>query len=239
MTPKAAGTKLAPAPAPKSRWLPSVALKILMAVTGILLVLFLFAHMAGNLKIFFGGATFDHYAHWLRTIGTPLLPAEWYLWIQRGGLTVAVLAHIFAATVLARRARLARPVRYAHRPKIQGSYAARTMRWGGVIVLLFIVFHILDLTTGTFNPNDDPQHPYANVVADFAPHRWYVTLFYALAIVAVGFHLRHGIFSAARTLGQQTPRGERIAKAASLLLSVVLVVGYLSVPFAVLIGLVK
>jgi succinate dehydrogenase cytochrome b subunit len=216
-----------------------VALKILMAVTGILLVLFLFAHMAGNLKIFFGGATFDHYAHWLRTIGTPLLPADWYLWIQRTGLTVAVLAHIAAATILARRARRARPVRYAHRPKVQGSYAARTMRWGGVIIALFVIFHILDLTTGTLNPVGDPQHPSANVIADFAPGRWYVTLFYTLAVVAVGFHLRHGIFSAVRTLGQQTARGERIARAAALVLSVVLVVGYLSVPFAVMTGLVS
>lgn len=216
-----------------------MALKILMAVTGVLLVLFLFAHMAGNLKIFFGGATFDHYAHWLRTIGTPLLPAGWYLWIQRTGLTVAVLAHIAAATILARRARRARPVRYAHRPKVQGSYAARTMRWGGVIIGLFVIFHILDLTTGTLNPVGDPQHPSANVVADFAPGRWYVTIFYTLAVVAVGIHLRHGIFSAARTLGQQTARGERIARATALVLSVVLVVGYLSVPFAVLTGLVS
>src|SRR4051812_34345119 len=217
----------------------SVAWKILMAVTGILLVLFLFAHMAGNLKIFFGGPTFDHYAHWLRSIGTPLLPEQWYLWIQRTVLTVAVLGHIVAAVVLARRARKARPVRYAHRPKVQGSYAARTMRWGGVIVLLFVVFHILDLTTGTLNPVGDPQHPYANVVADFALDRWYVTLFYTLAIVAVGFHLRHGIFSAARTLGQRTARGERIARVAALILSVALVVGYLSVPFAVMTGLVS
>ncbi|MGX6604244.1 succinate dehydrogenase cytochrome b subunit [Micromonosporaceae bacterium Da 78-11] len=217
----------------------SVALKILMAVTGILLVLFLFAHMVGNLKIFFGAETFDHYAHWLRSLGTPLLPHDWYLWIQRGGLTVAIIAHIVAATVLARRAQQARPVKYAHRPKIQGSYAARTMRWGGVIVLLFIVYHILDLTTGNLNPNGDPQHPFANVVADFAPSRWYVTLFYTVSIVAVGFHLRHGIFSAARTLGQQTQRGERIAKLIALVLSVLLVVGYLSVPFAVLTGLVK
>ena len=210
-----------------------------MAVTGVLLVLFLFAHAAGNLKIFFGAGAFDHYAHWLRTIGTPLLPNEWYLWIQRTVLTVAVLAHIGAATILARRARKARPIRYAHRPAIQGSYAARTMRWGGVIILLFVIFHILDLTTGTVNPVGDPARPYANVVADFAPHRWYVTLFYALAIIAVGLHLRHGIFSAARTLGQRTARGERVWKAVALVLSVVLVVGYLSVPFAVITGLVK
>jgi succinate dehydrogenase / fumarate reductase cytochrome b subunit len=217
----------------------SVGWKILMAVTGILLVLFLFAHMAGNLKIFFGDTAFDHYAHWLLTLGTPVLPESWFLWIQRSVLTVAVLAHLAAATVLARRARAARPIRYAHRPKIQASYAARTMRWGGVIVLFFLVLHILDLTTGTLNPVGDSAHPYANVVADFAPGRWYVTLCYALAILAVGLHLRHGIFSAARTLGQQSARGERIAKAVALILSIVLVVGYLSVPFAVLTGLVS
>ncbi|MEU8230920.1 succinate dehydrogenase cytochrome b subunit [Actinoplanes sp. NPDC048967] len=215
-----------------------MALKILMAVTGLLLVGFLYAHMIGNLKIFFGAETFDHYAHWLRTIGTPLLPQDWYLWIQRAVLTFAVVAHIVAATVLARRARKARPVRYVHRPKVQGSYAARTMRWGGVIILLFVIYHILDLTTGTLNPNGKPGQPYANVAADFAPDRWYVTLFYTLSIVAVGFHLRHGLFSAVRTLGQRTARGERIARGAALLLSVVLVVGYLSVPFAVLTGLV-
>ena len=216
----------------------SVSLKIFMAVTGLLLVGFLYAHMIGNLKIFVGAESFDHYAHWLRTLGTPLLPQDWYLWIQRFVLTVAAVGHIVAATILARRARKARPVRYVHRPKVQGSYAARTMRWGGVIILLFIVYHILDLTTGTLNPVGDRQHPYANVVADFAPGRWYVTLFYTLAIVAVGLHLRHGLFSAVRSLGQRTLRGERLARAAALVLSVVLVVGYLSVPFAVLTGLV-
>src|SRR4051794_12468817 len=232
------GARRTPARRP-ARARSSVALKILMAVTGLLLVLYLFAHLAGNLKIFFGGPTFDHYAHWLRTIGTPLLPENWYLWIQRGALTAAVLAHVAAATILARRARRARPVRYAHRPKVQGSYAARTMRWGGVIILLFVIFHILDLTTGTLNPVGDRQHPYADVVADFAPDRWYVTLCYALAIIAVGLHLRHGLYSAARTLGQRTARGERLTKAAALVLSIVLVAGYLSVPFAVLTGLVS
>ncbi|WP_262384608.1 succinate dehydrogenase cytochrome b subunit [Actinoplanes teichomyceticus] len=216
----------------------SVTLKIIMAVSGILLVLFLFAHMAGNLKIFLGETDFDHYAHWLRTIGTPLLPDTWFLWIQRALLTVALVAHIYAAAVLTRRARQARPVKYAHRPKIQGSYAARTMRWGGVIVFLFVIYHILDLTTGHLNPKGDREHPYANVVADFAPDRWFVTLFYTLAVVAVGLHLAHGIFSAARTLGQQTEKGQKRAKYISIALSLVLVVGYLSVPFAVLTGLV-
>ncbi|WP_275980002.1 succinate dehydrogenase cytochrome b subunit [Couchioplanes caeruleus] len=216
----------------------SVSLKILMAASGLLLVGFLYMHMLGNLKIFFGADSFNHYAHWLRTVGVPLLPEDWFLWIQRFALSAAVIAHIFAATVLARRARRARPVRYVHRPKVQGSYAARTMRWGGVIILLFVIYHILDLTTGTLNPVADPEHPYRNVVADFAPGRWYVTLFYTLAVVSVGFHLRHGLFSAARTLGQRTLRGERIVRAAALVLSVALVAGYLSVPFAVLTGLV-
>jgi succinate dehydrogenase / fumarate reductase cytochrome b subunit len=224
---------------PVRRGRSTVTLKILMAVTGLVLVAFLYAHMIGNLKIFVGAEAFDHYAHWLRTIGVPLLPEDWYLWIQRGGLTAAVLAHIAAATILARRARKARPVRYAHRPRVQGSYAARTMRWGGVIILLFVIYHILDLTTGTLNPEGDPQHPYANVVADFKPSHWYVTLFYVLAIVAVGFHLRHGLFSAARTLGQRSARGERLVRASALVLSAVLVIGYLSVPFAVLTGLVS
>ncbi|BCL16692.1 succinate dehydrogenase [Micromonospora sagamiensis] len=209
-----------------------------MAVTGIVLVLFLVAHMLGNLKVFAGQTSFDHYAHWLREIGTPVLPGVWFLWILRTGLLVSVVAHIAAATALARRARAARPVRYAHRKKVRGSYAARTMRWGGVIILLFVIYHLLDLTAGTLNPVGDPSRPYANVVADFAPSRWYVTLFYTLAVVSVGFHLRHGLFSALRSLGQQTPHGERRARMVALLFSVALCAGYLVVPFAVLTGLV-
>lgn len=210
-----------------------------MAVTGILLVLFLIAHMLGNLKIFTGETSFDDYAHWLREFGAPLLPGVWFLWIQRAGLLIAVLAHIWAATTLALRARAARPVRYAHRTPVRGGYAARTMRWGGVIILLFVIYHILDLTTGTLNPVGDGSRPYANVVADFAPQRWYVTAFYTLAIVTAGFHLRHGIFSALRSLGQQTPRGERRARAVALVFAVALCAGYLVVPFAVLTGLVR
>lgn len=217
----------------------TVGMKVLMAVTGVLLVLFLFAHMLGNLKIFVGAESFDHYAHWLREIGTPLLPETWYLWLQRAVLTIAVGGHIWAATALALRARAARPVRYAHRRPVQGSYAARTMRWGGVIILLFVIYHVLDLTTGHLNPVGDPSRPYANVVADFAVDRWYVTLFYALAVLAVGFHLRHGLYSAVRTLGQQTATGERRARAIALGLAVALCAGYLAVPFAVLTGLVR
>ncbi|MFC0529488.1 succinate dehydrogenase cytochrome b subunit [Phytohabitans kaempferiae] len=217
----------------------TVGRKALMAVSGIVLVLFLVAHMVGNLKVFVGAESFDHYAHWLRTIGAPLLPQSGYLWVQRAVLTVAVVAHIWAATTLALRARAARPVRYAHRRPVRGSYAARTMRWGGVIILLFVVYHVLDLTTGHLNPVGDSAHPYDNVVADFAPERWYVTLFYTLAVLAVGLHLRHGVFSALRSLGQRTAAGERRARLAALVVSVGLCAGYLSVPFAVSLGLVS
>jgi succinate dehydrogenase / fumarate reductase cytochrome b subunit len=216
----------------------TVGAKAMMAVTGAVLALFLVAHMVGNLKIFVGAASFDGYARWLRAIGTPVLPHGWYLWIQRTVLTAAVVGHVAAATALTLRARRARPVRYAHRPAVQGSYAARTMRWGGVIIALFVVYHLLDLTTGTLNPAGDRAEPYGNVVADFAPHRWYVTAAYALAVVAVGLHLRHGLHSALRSLGQRTARGERRAKAAALVLSVAICAGYLAVPFAVLTGLI-
>ncbi|MEV0645489.1 succinate dehydrogenase cytochrome b subunit [Phytomonospora sp. NPDC050363] len=216
----------------------TVGKKVVMAVTGVMLILFLFLHMLGNLKVFAGGLSFDHYAHWLRTIGAPVLPETVYLWIQRVVLLAAVLGHIWSATALALRARAARPVKYAHRNRVQGSYAARTMRWGGVIIVLFVVYHILDLTTGHLNPVGDGSTPYANVVADFAPERWYVTAFYVLAVLALGFHLRHGIFSAMRSLGQRTPAGERRARFVALGAAVVLCAGFLTVPLAVTTGLI-
>jgi len=208
-----------------------------MAVTGLLLVGFLYAHMIGNLKIFFGAETFDHYAHWLRTIGTPLLPEAWYLWIQRAVLTVAVVGHIVAATILARRARQARPVKYAHRPKVQGSYAARTMRWGGVIIALFLVWHILDLTTGTVNPLPGDSSAYMKLVASF--DRWYVSLFYILAVVALGFHIRHGLWSAIQTFGANSAMKQNALKTFALVVAVGITVGFAIVPLAVMTGLVR
>lgn len=206
--------------------------KIIMAVSGALFIGFLALHMIGNLKIFFGAASFDHYAHWLRTIGEPILPYSGFLWIQRVGLLAAVVAHIWAATSLAIAARRARPVGYAHRPKVQGSYAARTMRWGGVIITLFVVYHLLDLTTRTLNPVGDANQAFGAVTADFAPGRWYVTAFYVLAVVTLGFHLRHGVWSAFQTLGWKFPR------TAALAVAVVICAGFLTVPLAVTVGIV-
>ncbi|GAA1281011.1 succinate dehydrogenase cytochrome b subunit [Pseudonocardia aurantiaca] len=216
----------------------SIKLKIVMAVSGAIMLLYLVAHMIGNLKIFLGADAIDTYAAWLRTVGEPALPAETLLWIVRLGLTVSVVAHIVSAAILARRARRARPVRYAYRPPVQASYAARTMRWGGVIILLFVIYHLLDLTTGTLNPNGVPGAVYGNVVADFAPQRWYVTVFYALAVIAMGFHVRHGLWSGLQTLGRSSAATQNVLKGVAMGVAIVLVAGFLSVPFAVMTGLV-
>jgi succinate dehydrogenase / fumarate reductase cytochrome b subunit len=212
----------------------SVQLKIVMALSGAVLLLYLVVHMIGNLKIFFGEEALDTYAHWLREVGEPALPAQGMLWIVRVVLLVAVVAHIVSATILARRARAARPVKYAHRRPVQTSYASRTMRWGGVIILLFVIYHILDLTTGTLNPNGVHGEVYDNVVADFS--RWYITLAYTVAMVALGFHLRHGLWSALQTLGRSSGPSQKRYKAMALVFAVILTAGFLAVPFAVAFG---
>jgi succinate dehydrogenase / fumarate reductase, cytochrome b subunit len=216
----------------------SMQLKFVMAATGVVMLLYLVAHMVGNLKIFLGAEAIDTYAAWLREVGEPAVPHETVLWLVRVVLTVSVVAHIVSATILARRARRARPVRYAHRTPVRGSYAARTMRWGGVIIALFVVYHLLDLTTGTLNPHGVHGEVYTNVVADFAPQRWYVTLVYALAVIAVGFHVRHGLWSALQTFGRSSAATQNTLKGVALGVAVVLAAGFLSVPFAVLTGLV-
>jgi succinate dehydrogenase / fumarate reductase cytochrome b subunit len=213
-----------------------VQLKFVMAVTGTVFLLYLVAHMLGNLKIFFGEQALNTYASWLREIGEPALPGEGMLWLIRVVLLVALAAHIVAATMLALRARRARPVKYAHRRPVSTSYASRTMRWGGVIILLFVIYHILDLTTGTVNPNGVPGEVYDNVVADFS--RWYITLAYTVAMIALGFHVRHGVWSALQTLGRSSGPYQMRYKAIALVFAVVLTAGFLAVPFAVQFGLV-
>jgi succinate dehydrogenase / fumarate reductase, cytochrome b subunit len=205
-----------------------------MAVTGAVMLLYLVLHMLGNLKIFLGQRALDTYAAWLREVGEPALPGSGLLWAIRLVLLVSVVAHVVAATVLARRARRARPVRYAHRRPVSTGYAARTMRWGGVIILLFVVYHLLDLTAGTVNPHGVPGQVYDNVVADFS--RWYVTVAYAVAMIALGFHVRHGLWSALQTLGRSSGPDQRRYKTAALVFAVVLTAGFLAVPFAVQFG---
>lgn len=208
-----------------------------MAVTGVVMLLFLVVHMYGNLKIFFGASQFDAYAAWMRTIGEPLLHRTWYLWIQRTVLVLCVVLHAVCAYQLSRRDLAARRQRYAHGQPGGPSFATRTMRWGGVIIGLFIVWHILDLTTGTVNPLGQAGHPYENIVADF--RNWWADVIYLVAMAALGLHIRHGFWSAAQTLGANGPRSGPVFKTVSWVLALVLFAGFVAVPVAVMTGAVS
>jgi succinate dehydrogenase / fumarate reductase, cytochrome b subunit len=206
--------------------------KMIMAVTGLLMLAFVVVHMLGNLKIFFGETEFDHYAEWLRTIGTPIVRETWFLWIQRFVLTGALVAHLWAAWSLSRQDLSARPVGYQARRR--GGYATSTMRWGGVILLAFIVYHILDLTAGVANPDGDAG-PYGRVVADF--NVWYVTLAYTVAMLSLCLHIGHGLWSAANTLGVGKATTYTF-RATAIAVAVAITLGFLVVPFSVVFGLV-
>ncbi|MFV0126614.1 succinate dehydrogenase [Streptomyces sp. HMX112] len=219
----------------RTLWGSTVGKKAVMAVSGLIMLGYLVAHVMGNLKVFFGPGEFNAYGRWLRTMGGPVLHEEWALWLVRVVLLAAVVAHAVSAYQLSRRDIKARPTAYAHKRR-RASYATRTMRWGGVIVGLFIVWHILDLTTLTVNPNAQHGHPYENVVATFST--WYGNVIYIVAMLAVGLHVRHGFWSAAQTLGVGNARRDRALKATANALALVLTAGFLSVPVAVMTGLV-
>lgn len=211
-----------------------------MAVTGAVMVLFLIGHMAGNLKSFAGAESFNGYAAFLRTMGEPILPYRGLLTILEVVLLIAVALHMWSAVSLARRASKARPVKYAAKRKSRANgYAVHTMRYGGVIIVLFLIYHLLDLTFGVANPAGAASTPYDRLVEGFAPSRWWVTVFYVLALVMVGLHLRHGLWSAFQTLGLAGRRSYGLLRAAATGGSVLLVIGFLLVPAAVAIGVIK
>ena len=214
----------------------SVAKKVVMAVSGIILLLFLIAHMIGNLHAFQGAESFNHYSKWLRTFGEPALGYRWFLTALEAVLVVSVVAHIASAVALWRQARLARPVPYVSKKSPAQSYASRTMRWGGVIVGLFIVYHILDMTTGNANPAGTDATPYGRLVASF--QNPIATTVYVVALILLGMHLRHGVWSATQTLGQSNRRRERTVNAFAIAFSVLLIAGFLVVPAAVVLGFV-
>jgi succinate dehydrogenase / fumarate reductase cytochrome b subunit len=206
-----------------------------MAVSGIIMILYLIAHMVGNLHAFQGAKAYNDYALFLRSFGEPALPQRTLLTIIEIVLTVSVLAHMWAAFSLWKQARTARPQRYVTKKANAQTYASRTMRWGGVIVLAFIIYHLLDLTAGTINPAGEVK-PYAKLVADFS-NPW-ITIWYVISLVLLGMHLRHGIWSATQTLGQSNKRRERTVNAAAVVVSVLLTAGFLIVPLSILFGLI-
>lgn len=211
-----------------------------MAITGLIMVGFLLMHMYGNLKVFMGAEAFDHYAHWLKgDILYPLVPSGWFIWIFRAFLLAAIVAHIWSAAVLTGRAHAARSSNYVQHKRLAQTYAARTMRWGGVILAGFLVFHLLQFTaqvvTTGFRAGSEP---YDMVIASFS--QWWVTLAYLVWVAIVCLHVRHGVWSALTTLGAHTsPKARGFLNGLAWVIAIVLFVGFMIMPLAVQFGWVK
>jgi succinate dehydrogenase / fumarate reductase, cytochrome b subunit len=218
-------------------WSTMVGKKVVMALTGLVLVGFVSAHMLGNLKIFLGEEAINTYAVFLRTMGEPLFPSGMLLWVARLILLTCVALHITAGVQLTRMNWAARPQGYDTKRSRATTYAARTMRWSGVILALFIVFHLLHLTGGVvgFQPGAFVHlSVYHNVVAAFSV--WYVALFYSLALACLCLHLDHGIWSMFQTLGWNNARTTTGLRALSRVVALIVFAGFLSVPVAVMAG---
>lgn len=215
----------------------SIGKKVIMALTGVVLYGYVMIHMLGNLKIFAGRDYINAYGAFLREAGGPLLAHEQLLWTARVVLLVSVVLHFWAAYELARMDWAGRPVRYASRKNQESSFASRTMKWGGVIILLFIVYHVLHLTTGTVHPSYVEGDVYNNLVAGF--RQVPASLFYIVAMGAVGLHLYHGVWSMFQTLGLNNSANKRIWRGLAVISSIALVVGNVSIPIAVLLGIVR
>lgn len=223
----------------KTLWRTTIGLKITMALSGIVWVGFVIGHMLGNLKVYQGAEAFNHYAEGLRVFGDPFLGHGQALWVARIVLIVALALHVWSAWRLARRSRAAREVGYRKREAIEFSRASRTMRWGGVAVLAFLVYHILHLTLGTVHPDFVPGDAYHNFVAGFQSLP--VAGVYGVAMIALGLHLYHGVWSAFQTLGagdgEQHEQGWHRGLAG--VVALVVALGNLSFPVAVLTGIVS
>lgn len=220
----------------------AVGKKAVMAVTGIILFGFVLVHMLGNLKLYEGPQVLNNYAGFLRSVGTPAVPASGLLWLVRIVLLVAVVLHIWAAWQVTMMSRASRPHAYGRRDYVAASYASRTMRWGGIIILLFVVYHLLDLTFGVLNPayrepQNDVYYVYTNVVASFS--RPWVSAFYIVAQVALGFHLYHGMWSLFQSLGWNHPRFNAWRRGFATAFAWIITVGNISFPLAVLAGVIR
>lgn len=208
-----------------------------MAITGVFLFGWIFLHMVGNLKIYLGPEHLNEYAKWLRVMGAPAMPNSGLLWVMRLALLVAVWLHIQAATELTIMSRAARPIAYKTRDSVVSSYASRTMRWGGVIILLFVIYHLLHLTFGTVHPNFVENDPYHNVVAGFQV--WWVSAFYIIANCALGLHLYHGLWSMFNSLGLNHMKFNAWRRTFALVFALLITVGNISIPISVLTGILR
>ncbi len=213
-------------------WASTNGKKIVMAVTGAILFAFVVGHLAGNLQIYEGPQKLNAYGRFLHSIGE-------LLWLVRILLLTCVGLHITATAQLALRAKRARPVGYSRRQAIASSYASRTMYWSGPIVLAFVIFHLLNLTAGYIHPGGAfvEGDVYHNVVSGFQV--WWVSAWYIFSIGLLGLHLRHGLWSMFQSVGIHQPRYAAAMKSAAFAIALLIVLGYISIPISVLLGLVK
>ena len=210
-----------------SLWRSTIGKKIAMALTGLILVGFLVSHMLSNVLVFVDPMKLDHYGEWLRSFG-PLL------WVARAGLLIAVAVHILAAWQLTQLARVGRGGSYAKHEKVVTTYAARTMRWGGVLILVFIVYHLLHYTFGTLHPDFRPGEVGRNLIVGMQPVP--VALFYLVTMIALGAHFWHGIWSVFQTLGINHPAWNRWRRVIAIGLAIVVAGGFATIPIAALLG---
>ncbi len=208
----------------------SIGKKVVMAVTGCILFGYVAIHMLGNLQVFMGPAQLNAYAATLK--GNLAL-----LWIARLVLLTAGVWHIVVAIQLTRRSQRSRPEGYYYKDVIQADYASRTMRWTGSILAVFIIYHLLHFTIGTVHPRFDAHDVYGNVVTGFRVLP--VALFYIAAMVALGFHLWHGVWSMFQSVGLNNPRTDRFFHRFATTVTVAIVVGFISIPLGILARLVS
>jgi succinate dehydrogenase / fumarate reductase, cytochrome b subunit len=213
--------------------------KVIMAVTGLIGIGFVILHVAGNLQAFEGQSKLNGYSAMLHG------PLNEVLWLVRVVLIAAVILHVTMAYQLTRRTAAARPIAYQHREPQVSTLAARTMKWGGVLLLAFIVFHILHFTTGTLDPGHadgmvdlhGDRDLYGNIVASF--HVWWVAAFYIVAMIALGLHLYHGAWSSIRTLGYAKPSRHPLHRTIALVVAVAIWLGFTLVPAGVIAGVIR
>ncbi len=221
-------------------WSSVIGKKVVMAVTGAVLILFVIAHMLGNLKIFSGPEEINAYSRFLREVGWPEFGYGQLLWIVRTVLFACAALHITAAVQLTRMNWQARPVGYESKKNVETTWGALTMRWGGALLAVFIVFHLFHFTGGMvgFEPGQfEDLMVYQNVRAGFSV--WPIALFYILAMGALALHLDHGIWSMLQTLGWVTAGNTKSLRVISRIVALVIFAGFVSVPISVLAGWVR
>jgi succinate dehydrogenase / fumarate reductase cytochrome b subunit len=213
-------------------WQTTIGKKAIMAVTGIILFGFVIGHLLGNLQIFAGPEKLNHYAVTLRALG-PLL------WATRIAMLIAVGLHIWSSVTLWQMQREARPVGYVKKANINSTYASRTMYWSGPIILAFVIYHLLNFTFGSVHPGGPfvEGSVYNNAVTSF--QLWPVSLFYIIAMVLLCMHLYHGLWSMLQSLGFSHPVYTPWVQLLAKIFAVLIAIGYISIPVAVLAGIIK